>query len=205
MSPRPCVQPRSPPAGCRPAPPQPPSRSTPTAASSRAALPSTSTSHRMKSSSLGERPRLFRVSYSQTREAPTRRACAPNAPRPLSGWTKGLFLTQTSAGRLVYLHRPAYRRHARALGVHGERPLDDFGRVAVAAAVGAQRYLQSPQRYVRLPRERPSLGIRLEPQWGHLMSCRQARCPAISSPFHALDWTNCTQSARLRNARENGE
>ena len=109
------------------------------------------------------------------------------------------FFNPDERGRLVYLHRPAYRRHARAFGVHGERPVYDFGRVAVAAAVGAQRYLQSPQRYVCLPRQRPSLGIRLEPQWGHLMSCRQARCPAISIPFDALDWTNYTHSARLRN------
>ena len=106
--------------------------------------PSMSTSHRMKSSSLGAYPRLFRVSSSPTREAPTRRACAPNAPRPLSGWTKGLFFNPDEHGRLVYLHRPAYRRHARALGVHGERPVYDFGRVAVAVAVGGVSVLAVP-------------------------------------------------------------
>ena len=51
------------------------------------------------------------------------------------------FFNPDERGRLVYLHRPAYRRHARALGVHGERPLDDFGRVAAAAAVGGAAIL----------------------------------------------------------------
>ena len=46
------------------------------------------------------------------------------------------FFNPDERGRLVYLHRPTYRRHARPLGVHGERLVYDFGRVAVAVAVG---------------------------------------------------------------------
>ena len=48
---------------------------------------------------------------------------------------------------------------------------------------GVHRHAQSPQRYICLPGERPSLGIRLDPQRGRLMSCRQARRPAIFNPF----------------------
>ena len=99
----------------------------------------------------------------------------------------------------LYLHRPAYRRHARAFGAHGERPVDDFGRVAVAAAVGRSAVFAVPATAGPLASERPSLGIRLEPQCGHLMSCRYARCPAISSPFDALDRANYTPSARVGN------
>ena len=33
------------------------------------------------------------------------------------------------------------------------------------------------------------------------MSCRYARCPAISSPFNRVDWTKYTPSARVRNTQ----
>ena len=61
-----------------------------------ASPPRASTSHQTKPSSLRACPRLSHAPSSPTLEYPTRRACAPSAPRPLSSRTKGLFLTQRS-------------------------------------------------------------------------------------------------------------
>ena len=71
---------------------------------------------------------------------------------------KTAFFNPAEYRPFLYLHRPAYRRHARAFGVHGERPVDDFGRVEVAVAVGRASVLAVPATAGLLASGAPVLG-----------------------------------------------
>ena len=76
-------------------------------------------------------------------------------PYPRVRRTKRFSLTlnfaRSPSFRFTYLHRPLYRRRARALGAHGERPVYGFGLCEIHA-ISACREYQAIKRLTRYRR-----------------------------------------------------